>query len=60
MERQHADFMVFPAVAGHFSATGKEHEIRGTVRLVRAKRAESPAKENEQIQRDKIIRCVFL
>lgn len=25
--------MVFPAVAGHLAATGKEHEIRGAVPL---------------------------
>jgi hypothetical protein len=33
VQREHADLVVFPAVAGHLAATGKEHEIRGAVPL---------------------------
>jgi NAD(P)-dependent dehydrogenase (short-subunit alcohol dehydrogenase family) len=33
VQREHADLVVFPAVADHLAATGKEHEIRGAVPL---------------------------
>ena len=33
MEREHADLVVFAAVANHLAATGKEHEICGAVPL---------------------------
>jgi hypothetical protein len=29
VQREHADLLVFPAVAGHLAAAGEEHEIRG-------------------------------
>jgi hypothetical protein len=32
VQREHADLVVFPAVAGHLATTGKEHEIRGASR----------------------------
>ena len=33
MQREHADLVVFLAVADHLAATSKEHEIRGAVPL---------------------------
>jgi hypothetical protein len=33
VQPEHADLVVFPAVADHLAATGKEHEIRGAVPL---------------------------
>jgi hypothetical protein len=33
VQREHADLVVFPAVADHLAATCKEHEIRGAVPL---------------------------
>ena len=33
VQREHADLVVFPAVAGHLAATRKEHKIRGAVPL---------------------------
>jgi hypothetical protein len=33
MQGEHADFVVFPAIAGHLATTGEEHEVRGAVPL---------------------------